>query len=368
MGKKQNIFDSSFVIDGVLEALTPSELLRGSLPSCPPGGASGQVFVDESIDPMPVAFSYNPDRIRKYLSLTRKTIREFPTFFSGAYTTQKIAASLLELLPRKGHFRLEDLSVKAIWRWNDSRMGNMAAFYESVMQAADCLDALSLPLLSYKAEFPSDSLGVDFVPLVSKNPSEAEEDLDYTAEKRAAVIGTGLSCPRKLVPDLNSWIIYIPFDTVDYHLGGSLLNQALGIPGGGRAPELTCADYFRDCYEVVREFVEDGLLLSACRVGDGGLLTALDSMTGTGVGALADVSDLLRANPSSDPVRVLFSEIPGVVIQIRDSDFDYTDAELLLQDVAYYPLGHPTSKSCKVEICSGSGPGIQNILDSLISR
>ena len=66
-------------------------------------------------------------------------------------------------------------------------------------------------------------------------------------------------------------------------------------------------------------------------------------------------------------MRLLFAEVPGAVIQIRDIDFDYIDAELLLQDVAFYPLGHPVSGG-GVRIRSSVKTGIQNILDALIQK
>ena len=65
---------------------------------------------------------------------------------------------------------------------------------------------------------------------------------------------------------------------------------------------------------------------------------------------------------------ILFSEIPGVIIQIRDIDFDYVDAELLLQDVAFFPLGHPNLKSGAVRVRSAEKTGIQTILESLMQN
>ena len=56
-----------------------------------------------------------------------------------------------------------------------------------------------------------------------------------------------------------SWIVYIPFDSSPYRLGGSLLAQAMQI-NSPLAPALDDAPYFVDCYEVVRELVEDGIV------------------------------------------------------------------------------------------------------------
>ena len=123
-------------------------------------------------------------------------------------------------------------------------------------------------------------------------------------------------------------------------------------------------DYFIDCFEVVRELVEDGIVLSGATVGDGGLMTALGNLCGE-MGIAADVSGLMKAYGEDDLVRILFSEVPGALIEIRDYDFDYIDAELLLQDVAYYPLGRPDRRG---RIMVSDTGGISGILGSLLSE
>ncbi len=59
------------------------------------------------------------------------------------------------------------------------------------------------------------------------------------------------------------------------------------------------------------------------------------------VGADIDISGIMSAYGEDKKLRILFSEVPGAIIQIKDSDYDYVDAEFLLQDIAYYPIGHP---------------------------
>ena len=65
-------------------------------------------------------------------------------------------------------------------------------------------------------------------------------------------------------------------------------------------------------------------------------------------------------------VRILFSEVPGVLIQIKDADYDYVDAQLLLQDIAYFPIGHPGNNGGKFSVTYGRKPGVSAILASLI--
>ena len=56
----------------------------------------------------------------------------------------------------------------------------------------------------------------------------------------------------------------------------------------------------------------------------------------------------------------------SISLQIRDSDFDYVDAELLLQDVVYFPLGHPDPSGHKVTVAASAKSRIQTILESLM--
>ena len=84
-----------------------------------------------------------------------------------------------------------------------------------------------------------------------------------------------------------------------------------------------------------------------------------------------DLSGIGKACLEDDPVRILFAEIPGAVIQIRDSDYDYVDSQFLLQDIAYYPLGHPVTAGH--ELKPGISPlqkgrtGLSSILASLMT-
>ena len=55
----------------------------------------------------------------------------------------------------------------------------------------------------------------------------------------------------------------------------------------------------------------------------------------------------------------------GVIIQIADIDYDYVDAELLLQDVVFFPLGHPDISTPSVVLTDRTD--LPHILESLMS-
>ena len=166
-----------------------------------------------------------------------------------------------------------------------------------------------------------------------------------------------------LIPDPQSWIVFIPFDTCAFRLSGSLLSQAYDLSGAA-APDVGDADYFTDCFEVVREMVEDGVVIAGATVREGGMLTALRHMC-QDCGAGVNIADIMKTYGEGREERVLFAEVPGVLLQIRDIDYDYFDAEMLLQDVAYFPVGHPIPGG-GLRVDNFSRTGIQSILDSLL--
>ena len=372
MNEKTSALYSEYIIDGIPQELTPAQILDACLPddaARTPAPEGFEPMVDETVDPAPKPCATDPARIGEYLRMVRGVRqRVFPTAFPEAYTKNRVACALIDAIWRRGHFRLGDLALHLDWTWSQQHIGDMAAFYASVSSAADYIDSLGLRLSGYSYTEAESGCDVSAVPSLSVQRSDDAAD-DIFAELPFRTgrprLGVQNLHPSKLVADSSSWIIYVPFEDCEYRLGASLLAQALGF-SGAVAPQLVDPDYFIDCYEVVRELVEDGIVLSGVTVGPGGLITALKRMTGPKAGACVELADLVRATGDKDIVRLLFAEVPGVLFQIADIDYDYVDAELLLQDIAFYPLGHPAHGHSGVDITSSDKPGIQTILESLI--
>ena len=334
---------SQYVIDGVPQELTPAEVLDAVCENPSAARRGTGVIVDEAVDPVIRTYEFEPSRIDEYIRITAgEEPEQVPLPFAGTCSRLRMARCLLDALWNDGHFALTDLHPAAEWNWNCSPVGASAAFYESVRAVAEYADSLDLKLKNYSFS-PSDKCEVYF-----------------------SLPGATRKCPSLIVPDAQSWIVYVPFDTCDFRLGGSLLARRLGL-GGGVPSQTGDADYFIDCYEVLRELVEDGIAISGGTVGEGGLAVALGKMC-VEAGVTLDVSDVLKSYEESNVVRVLFGEVPGVVIQIKDMDFDYLDAELLLQDVAFFPLGHPEPGSSGVKVKTCGKSGIQTILESLMQN
>ena len=377
MKEKTSALHSKYIIDGVSRRLTPAEMLDDCLASkeeeTPPEKEEFEPIVDESTDPSPSMNKFMDQNVQGYLAAVVSLLEEprpFPVAFADSFTKSRIAKALLDAVWLNGHFKLGDLTIAAKWKWYGKPLGNMAAFYSSAEAAADYINDLGICLSGYSFSESGRLCQTSFkVGACGKAESPEEDDIflpdNAPFGSEHPVLGRRRAVPDKLVADPDSWIIYVPFDSCDFRLGGSLLCDALG-QNGDNFPEIGDADYFIDCYEVIREFVEDKVAISAVTVSDGGLLTALKLMCSGDVGADIDISGIKSAYGEDQNVRILFSEIPGAIIQIKDSDYDYVDAELLLQDIAYYPIGHPATGGGEVKVMAG-GSGIANILQSLLS-
>ncbi len=372
MSENAFALNSSYVINGIRQEFTPARILNALMERVDDSEEeTGASIVDEIMDPEVRTSEPDGGDISGYLRGVLAAGRIIPLHCSGSYARCAVARALIDSLWKEGHFRLGNLLLKAAWSWNEKPVGAMAAFYESVEEAADYIDSLGLRLADYGYSRTEGENSVVFSALLdSGGDGYGESDESRAVVEPFRIPGAQMSerriCPSTFVPDPRSWVIYIPFDTAEFRLGGSLLAQTLGL--GGSCPHIADAAYFIDCYEVVREFAEDGLLLSASTVGEGGLFTAAARMASEGTGVTLDISDMLRAYGGSGIAEILFSEIPGVLIQTRDPDFDYIDAELLLQDVAYFPLGHPVPGDGRVTVKASAKTKIQTILESLMQN
>lgn len=377
MKEKTSALHSKYIIDGVSRRLTPAEMLDDCLASKDEvtiqKNGDFEPVVDESTDPSPSMKKFQSQNVQGYLATIVSLLdepRPFPAAYADPYTRGRIAKALLDAVWMNGHFKLGDLTIAARWKWNCKPLGNMAAFYSSAEATADYINNLGICLSGYSFTESGRLCQTAFkVGACEKTESQDEDEIflpeDAPFGSEHPVLGRRRTVPDKLAADPDSWIIYVPFDSCDFRLGGSLLCDALG-QNGDNFPEIGDADYFIDCYEVIREFIEDRIAVSAATVCDGGLLTALKLMCSGDVGADIDISGIMSAYGEDKKLRILFSEIPGAIIQIKDSDYDYVDAEFLLQDIAYYPMGHPATGTGEVNVKAG-GSGIAGILQSLLS-
>lgn len=378
MTEKESALHSQYIIDGIRCDITPAGLLDECLRDSQiihPDAEGCADIIDESIDPPVSTFTYDNMLNDTYLELCLESSSEERTFrmlYPDAFTRQRIACALIDRLWNEGHYRLGDLNLWAKWSWNTRPLGNMAAFYASAEAVNSYLFDLGVKLEDYYFEESDEESHARFYAWLPERHESDEDEMQEMQfksspyESRHPWISDERKCPEKILPDPDSWIVYIPFDTCAFKIGGSLLAQSQGR-NGGTGPLIQDPDYFIDCYEVVRELVEDGIVMSGATVSDGGLAVAAAGMCGS-FGIDMDINGLLASYQENDTTKMLFSEVPGVLLQISDSDYDYLDSQLILQDIAYYPVGHPSRESCGVKFRNERKAGVAGILASLLEQ
>ena len=379
MTEKESALYSQYIIDGIRCDATPAELLNECMNEEDLANADCAGFediLDESTDPPVTSFRYSQANENSYLEDCIKVAekeRPFRLLYPEAFTRQRIAKALIDRIWNEGHFRMGNLHLWAKWIWNTRPLGNMAAFYHSVESASGYIFDLGVKLEDYIFdETDLESLLEFYAWLPETDKDENEESQEEIQVKVSPFqsshpwISERRKCSSKMKADPSDWLIYIPFDTCQHKIGGSLLAQTQGH-NGGVGPHIQDPDYFIDCYEVVRELVEDGIVIAGATVSDGGLATAAASMCGE-CGTSIDLCGLISSYQETDTVKLLFSEIPGVIIQISDNDYDYLDSQLLLQDIAYYPVGHPDPSATGITFNERSRCGVAGILASLLEQ
>lgn len=385
MKENESALYSRYVIDGIVGEASPAELLNECMEyPFEDDFITGHFsdIVDETIEPPLSASAYDSSQAEDLMQKTAEAAgieRSFRMLYPDHFTRLQIAQALISRIWSKGHFRLGNLRLWAQWDWNTRPIGNMAAFYSSISEASDYIYSLGVSLTDYIFIESDEASSARFYAWLPEEISEDDdlhdgirEEARHTAlfkvpyESSHPWISEERQCPRSLICDKNTQLIYIPFDTCRFKLGGSLLDEVSGRAGGA-APNIKDPDYFIDCYEVVRELVEDGVVIAGMSVGDGGLAAAAKIMA-QDCGIDLEIGGLMASYQEEDRIKVLFGEIPGVLLQVSDYEHDYLDSQLTLQDVAYYPVGRPSDKHKDVKIMKSSKGGVAGILASLLAQ
>lgn len=412
MERNPDVFYSKYVIDGVRQDLTPADMLDECM--LPVENRAGEPdeeelpeIWDEKMDVPPENMEYSAAQIPAYIkevtdAASAAQDREFNVLYPESFARQRVAASLIDTLWLNGEFRLDDLRLWAEWGWDSEKVGNMAAFYASVQSATEYIYDIGVEVQGYLyedekgecvnsyfatlASYGEDMEQEEDLAEVGDVPDKDWEDDDVAPDEerlwtvggapdvnldadREVWMGDERRCSARLVgdPASGSFLIYVPFDTCSPRLGGSLFAKALGC-NGGAALNIADPDYFIDCYEVVRDLVSDGVVLSSRTVCDGGLAVAAEKLAAaSGLGIKLNVNGICAACGETDIVKVLFAEIPGVLLQIAADDSDYIDSQFLLQDVAYYRVGRPDPSFDGVEVAPENN-GIDRVLSALLDE
>jgi len=225
---------------------------------------------------------------------------------------------------------LGGVSLSANWMWPCRNQGEDARLYKAVKAISDFAIQLGVNIPT----------GKDSLSMTQKYP-----DGKTVMSPGSVIISTvgEVTDIRKVISPVlkesfTSSLVYIDFADTAFNLGGSSFAQALNKLGGDTVGVKNAA-YFRICFEAVQELIQKEVILAGHDISAGGLITTLLEMTFSHntLGMDLDVSEL----GEPDIIRLLFSEKPGVVVQVNDLDF--VSIYLHEKGIKYHVIGKPVA-------------------------
>lgn len=226
---------------------------------------------------------------------------------------------------------LKGISLSANWMWPCKQKGEDARLYNAVEAMSDFVCDLGINIPT----------GKDSLSMTQKYPNG-----DQVMSPGTVIISAmgEVSDVRKIVEpvlvcDENTSLLHIDLSCDELKLGGSAFAQVCNRLGDS-APTITDVDYFAKVFGALQQLVNEGLILAGHDISAGGLITTLLEMNfaNTEYGITADISHFGDGNA----IKALFSENPGVVIQVDDVQ----RVTRLLDEagVLYSYLGRPQQK------------------------
>lgn len=219
------------------------------------------------------------------------------------------------------------ISLSANWMWPAKNPGENARLYKAVKGASDFAIALGLNIPT----------GKDSMSMTQKYPSG--DKVFSPGTLIISTVGQASDIYATIHPVLNtkedSTIIYVPFTKeTEFPLGGSAFAQTINKIGT-TTPDVKDAEYFRNCFNTLQKAmfsIAPRAILAGHDVSSGGLVTTLLEMcfANTKGGLNIDLSSFGDAN-------MLFSEMPAVVLQVKNSAKEQFTAAL--SGIKFFEIG-----------------------------
>jgi phosphoribosylformylglycinamidine synthase len=251
-----------------------------------------------------------------------------------------IAEALSNLIFAPIEGKLSGVSLSANWMWPCKNSGEDARLYQAVESASQFAIALGINIPTGK-----DSL--------SMTQKYRDDKVVYSPGTVIISAAGEVSDVKKVVEPVlreavETELWYIDLSSSLRETGGSSLAQVLGKIGG-EVPDIADPAYFKVAFNSIQQLIEEGLVLAGHDVSSGGLITCLLEMSfaQTSLGLDIDLSTLAE----SDDVKLLFSENPGVVLQV--TELDKADAIFRSRGISYHLIGTPV-QSDHVKIFTGN--------------
>jgi len=233
---------------------------------------------------------------------------------------------------------LKSVSLSANWMWPCRNAGEDARLYDAVKAASDFSLALGINIPTGK-----DSLSM----------SQKYSDGVVLSPGTVIISSAGeVTNVRDIVEpvlrnDEEATLIYIDMSNMESSLGGSALGQVMNRVGTD-VPTVTDPAYFAMTFDTIQELIKDKKIIAGHDISAGGMITTLLEMcfANSEGGMVINLSEI----DEPDTVKLLFSQNPGVIIQVKDEA--EVEELLLSRDIRYFSIGHPV-KERKIFVTNG---------------
>jgi len=240
-----------------------------------------------------------------------------------------IAEALANLIWAPLTHGLKGVSLSANWMWPCKNKGEDARLYKAV-------EAVSEFAIKLGINIPT---GKDSLSMTQKYPKDvvyAPGTVIISAVAEASDITKTVSPP--IEPNEGSKVLYIDLSGDSFKLGGSSFAQVLNSLGN-EVPTVNDEIYFAKAFDAVQDLIKKGLILAGHDISAGGMITTLLEMCfahpETGL-------TLTLQHLGDDLIKILFSENPGLIIQV--SNEDEVVKTLRSAGITSQTLGHVTSE------------------------
>ena len=225
---------------------------------------------------------------------------------------------------------IKSVSLSANWMWPCKNTGEDGRLYQAVEACSNfaCELGINIPT------------GKDSLSMTQKYGN----DKVYSPGTVIISAGAEISNIRKIVSPVlvnkqKTFLYYIDFSFDAFKLGGSALAQSLNRLGE-EAPTVKDSEYFRNAFNTVQELVEKELISAGHDISAGGMITTLLEMCFGNVNGGVQIN--LNKIKEPDLIKILFSENPGIIIQVEDSK---TVENILTENgVGFARIGRPTQE------------------------
>jgi phosphoribosylformylglycinamidine synthase len=248
----------------------------------------------------------------------------------AAGSVLSIAEALTNIIWAPLTDRLKSVSLSANWMWPCKNVGEDARLYSAVKAASDFALALGINIPTGK-----DSLSM----------TQKYGDQVVFSPGTVIISASGeINDIRNIIEpvilnDPYTSLLYIDMSRDEFKPGGSSFAQILNRLGD-EAPTVKDPAYFAEVFNTIQYLIINRKIISGHDISAGGIFTTLLEMCFSNTNGGITVN--LSAIDEIDTLKILFSQNPGIIIQVKDEN---EVAEILLENgISYYSIGHPINE------------------------